>query len=57
MDPSEIATRTHRRRVVLRKMVERFGSNRPAHQATSSKAPWQLKPAPNADIHHQPPGA
>ena len=26
-------------------------------QATRSKAPWQLNPAPNEDIHHHPGGA
>jgi hypothetical protein len=25
--------------------------------STESNAPWHVKPAPNEDIHHQPPGA
>src|SRR5206468_11698211 len=32
-------------------------SPRTSFHSTSSKAPWQLNPAPNDESHHQPPGA
>src|SRR5512139_3221116 len=66
---AQVAPRAQRAGVVRRKLVEQLRDDaaRPARgpfrtlrqcaHATSSSAPWQLKPAPNDDIHHQPPCA
>src|SRR5207248_743351 len=34
-----------------------LGARHACHYFTSNTAPWQLKPAPNEEIHHSPPGA
>jgi hypothetical protein len=57
VDAAQIAARTHGARVVGRQRVEQFGLDDAFHAALTSKnAPWQLKPAPNADIHQRPSG-
>ena len=58
----EIAARLDGLRIVSRQAVEEFGLNRSPHRvvrghSTASSTPWQLKPAPNDDIHQYPPGA
>ena len=57
IDPAQIAPGTQRARVIGRQRVENFGLDETFHAPLTSKiAPWQLKPAPKADIHHQPSG-
>src|ERR1017187_375344 len=61
IEPAEIAARAQGGFILWRQDVEQFWQNNSFHTqkvySTSSNAPWQLKPAPNDDIHHRPPGA
>ncbi len=57
VDAAQIAARADGARIVRRKRVENFRLDGAFHTLLTSKnAPWQLKPAPNADIHQRPPG-
>ena len=65
VDAAQVAARALRHRIVGREVVERLrledarqhvDAGRHRH-STRSSAPWQLKPAPNDDSHHQPAGA
>ena len=60
VDAHQVAARALRARIVRRQLVQPLGLHAalaPSAHATRSSAPWQLKPAPKDDIHHQPPGA
>ena len=58
VDAPQVTARAHGAGVILGQAVQHFGGDDAGHQRlTPSKAPWQLKPAPNDDSHHQPSGA
>jgi hypothetical protein len=58
MQTPEVAARALRRGIVGAERIEHFWLHASWQvHAASSNAPWQLKPAPNDDIHHHPDGA
>src|SRR5690348_4575062 len=66
VDAPQIAARPPGPGIVRRQLIEQLGLDVAIHfkdepededdYPTSSSAPWQLKPAPNDDIHHNPSG-
>jgi len=54
MHPLQVIREAHGIRVVCAKTVQQLRRDDTLHHSsTFSKAPWQLKPAPNDDNHHQ----
>lgn len=62
MDTTEVEAGALRQWIVCGKTIQVFGADVTRFDShmraysTASKAPWHVKPAPNDDIHHQPPG-